>query len=304
MQPQSTAQSAAPQVPAPTDSAATATSPAQSLTPVQVVSAADGDSLRVRIDGREVVVRYLGIDSADGGPAHGAARKANELLTSNKLVFLEQDLSDADKYGRLLRYVWLEDGRLLNQELVRLGCAASASKEPDTKYEERLLRAQSAAVEAKRTCSSLDIVVSSGPAVITPAAPTLTPTPTVTPQPTAVTRSSGGKKTGAVNTTANLRAGPSTEYEIVGRAFTGDAVQIAGCNETCDWFQLDSRQWVLAELVTVAAAPPAAAPTSARVVNVSAAAPGKRAGIWCRHRRPAQRTRESWRRRGCCWRAR
>jgi uncharacterized protein YraI len=104
-----------------------------------------------------------------------------------------------------------------------------------------------------------------------------------------VTRQAPGSKRGIVNTTANLRAGPSTQHEVLGRAAPGEAVQIAGCNEACDWYQLATGQWVLAELVTVESAgtgaPPTAAPSpapaAARAVTAAAAAPqsGERFGV-------------------------
>ena len=53
-----------------------------------------------------------------------------------KEIEMEKDVSDTDKYGRLLRYVWI-DGILVNEELVKNGWAEVSSFPPDIKYQER-----------------------------------------------------------------------------------------------------------------------------------------------------------------------
>jgi hypothetical protein len=62
-------------------------------------------------------------------------------------VWLEKDRSDADVYGRLLRYVWLADGRMVNEEIVRAGYALAVTWQPDTRHRVRL---EQAATEAWR----------------------------------------------------------------------------------------------------------------------------------------------------------
>jgi len=52
-------------------------------------------------------------------------------------VTLEKDISETDKYGRLLRYVYVDD-LFVNGELVRLGYAEAVSYPPDVKYQEVL----------------------------------------------------------------------------------------------------------------------------------------------------------------------
>ncbi|MFN8463976.1 MAG: SH3 domain-containing protein [Caldilineaceae bacterium] len=253
--------------------------PAEGLLPVRVTSAGEGDSVRVSLDGNDTLVRYLGIDSPDGGPGSISAKQANQKLVEGQIVYLEKDVTPTDTYGRLLRYVWLADGRLLNQELVRLGCAAVTAKASGLKYGDRLLRAQSAAQEAKRTCSPQDV---KAPTESIGGLPTMAPTaaPTAVPSPTAVVRSAPGSGRGAANTTANLRSGPGTQYEVAGRLAPGESVQVAGCNEACDWYKLNTGQWVFAELITMTATPtptPVAAapvaPAAASGVNIAASAP-------------------------------
>jgi hypothetical protein len=54
---------------------------------------------------------------------------------------------------------------------------------------------------------------------------------------------------GVINTTANIRSGPGTQYEIVGQAQTGDSVTVVACNVDCSWLKLDNGNWIAAFLV-------------------------------------------------------
>jgi micrococcal nuclease len=109
-----------------------------------VVRVVDGDTIVVRLDGREQRVRYIGIntpESVDPRRAvqcfgrEGAAR--NGELVGGKTVWLERDVSETDQYGRLLRYVAV-DGRLVNAELVREGYARAVTYPPDVRYADYL----------------------------------------------------------------------------------------------------------------------------------------------------------------------
>ena len=120
----------------------------------------DGDTIHVEIDGVRFRVRYIGIDTPErrqpGSPVEWMAREAaaaNERLVAGRTVVLERDVSDVDRFGRLLRYVWLEDPDgwlLVNDELVRLGFAHAVTYPPDVRYQERFLAAQREAREAGR----------------------------------------------------------------------------------------------------------------------------------------------------------
>jgi micrococcal nuclease len=112
----------------------------------QVVSITDGDTIRVQFGGREYPVRYIGMDTPETHfgvePLGPEAADANARLVEGKQVVLEKDVSETDKYGRLLRYVWLRDDSgwlLVNLELVRLGFAQVATYPPDVKYTDSLL---------------------------------------------------------------------------------------------------------------------------------------------------------------------
>ena len=55
-------------------------------------------------------MRYIGIDTPEMGEAFGLeAWQANRELVEGKVVYLERDVSETDKYGRLLRYVYADD---------------------------------------------------------------------------------------------------------------------------------------------------------------------------------------------------
>lgn len=123
-----------------------------------VVDVVDGDTIKVDIDGTVYTVRYIGIDTPETvhptvpvewmGPEASAA---NKDLVDGKEVVLEKDVSEVDRYGRLLRYVWLHNGPgwlLVNRELVRLGFANSATYPPDVAYQAIFLEAEAVARNA------------------------------------------------------------------------------------------------------------------------------------------------------------
>ncbi|OHB76451.1 MAG: hypothetical protein A2Z25_16495 [Planctomycetes bacterium RBG_16_55_9] len=100
-----------------------------------VVSAIDGDTLDVDVrDGRDdhTRIRLLGIDAPEthaGKPAAmffgpQAADHARQLTLGKSVgVYLDAPNPTRDKYGRLLAYVQLPDGRFLNEVLLSEGCA-------------------------------------------------------------------------------------------------------------------------------------------------------------------------------------
>lgn len=52
-----------------------------------------------------------------------------------------------------------------------------------------------------------------------------------------------------VLSTSNLRVGPGTTFDRVGGAQAGQTLTIVGCNDACDWYELDTGQWIAAFLV-------------------------------------------------------
>ncbi|MGB3346667.1 MAG: thermonuclease family protein [Candidatus Humimicrobiia bacterium] len=94
----------------------------------------DGDTIEVDINGKVYKVRYIGINTPEYNQPFGdKATQANSSLVSGKTVILEKDVSETDKYGRLLRYVFVGD-LFVNAHLVKFGWAQAATYPPDVKY--------------------------------------------------------------------------------------------------------------------------------------------------------------------------
>ena len=131
--------------------------PTPERTQAQVVDVVDGDTIRVEIGGQVYTLRYIGIDTPETvhpsepvewmGPE---ATEANRQLVEGQTVYLEKDVSETDKFGRLLRYVYLADGTFVNAELVRMGYAQSVTYPPDVKYQDVFVQLQQEAREAER----------------------------------------------------------------------------------------------------------------------------------------------------------
>jgi len=116
----------------------------------------DGDTIEVSLGGTIYKVRYIGIDTPeldDERPEFCAlaqeATRLNRQLVEGKTVRLEKDVSETDKYERLLRYVYVGD-TFVNAELVRQGLAWAKVYEPDTKYQGILEEAETEARRDKR----------------------------------------------------------------------------------------------------------------------------------------------------------
>jgi len=116
----------------------------------------DGDTIEVEIEGGSYKVCYIGIDTPElhhpEKPVEYFAQEAyekNRELVEGKTVFLEKDVSETDRYGRLLRYVYTEDV-FVNAYLVQQGYALVSTYPPDVKYQERFVELQREAREARR----------------------------------------------------------------------------------------------------------------------------------------------------------
>lgn len=124
-------------------------------TNVLVIDVVDGDTIKVK--GAETkTVRLIGIDTPETKHPSKAvqcfgkeATAKLEALLLNKTVTLEKDSSEVDRYGRLLRYVYL-DGEFVNELMVQEGYAFESAYEPDTKYQELFEEAENYAKTNKR----------------------------------------------------------------------------------------------------------------------------------------------------------
>ena len=114
---------------------------------VLVTRVIDGDTIEIQGGDR---VRYIGIDTPErGDPYYLEATAKNEELVEGRRVRLEKDTSEKDRYGRLLRYIFVDD-LFVNAEMVRLGYARAYSYPPDTQYAELFSRLESEAKQAGR----------------------------------------------------------------------------------------------------------------------------------------------------------
>ncbi len=97
-----------------------------------VVEIIDGDTIDIEIDGSTYRLRYIGMDTPEiGMPGYEEAVDYNRSLVEGKEVLLVMDESETDPYGRLLRYVFVDDV-FVNYELVRAGFAEAGFWPPDT----------------------------------------------------------------------------------------------------------------------------------------------------------------------------
>ena len=123
-----------------------------------MVRIVDGDTIIVRLAGHDLRLRYIGMDTPETvkpntpvqwmGPE---ATAANRALVEGRTVILEKDVSETDRFGRLLRYVWLDDGgrwTMVDLELVRRGFAQVETDPPDVRYAARFLAAERVARQA------------------------------------------------------------------------------------------------------------------------------------------------------------
>jgi len=123
---------------------------------VEVVSIVDGDTIKVKLDGKVETVRLIGIDTPEVVDPRKpvqcfgkeASNKAKELLTGHK-VKLESDptQTNRDKYNRLLRYAWREDGLFFNDWMIRNGYAHEYTYDIPYNYQTQFKEAEKYARE-------------------------------------------------------------------------------------------------------------------------------------------------------------
>ena len=98
------------------------------------------------------IVRYVGITAPENNePFEKESTDENRKLVEGKTVNLEYDNYKADKFGRILAYVFV-DGKNVSVELARKGFAQVViyqHKKPWI-YQDQLLKAQEEAKENKR----------------------------------------------------------------------------------------------------------------------------------------------------------
>ncbi len=115
--------------------------------PATLVRVIDGDTIDVRINGSTERVRYIGINTPERDqPGYSEATQANRRLVESGPLWLARDVSERDRFGRLLRYV-IAGEQFANLALVEQGMAQAATFPPDVRCTDTYLAAQQRARE-------------------------------------------------------------------------------------------------------------------------------------------------------------
>lgn len=142
---------------------------ATKYTKAQVVKVVDGDTIDVKwLAGPKLPstrVRMIGVNAPESTTrVEPYGKEASNYTTKQlkgKIVWLEKDVSERDKYGRALRYVWLSEPpakptfqharkSMFNARLVAEGYAQVATFPPDVKYANLFVTLQREAQAAKK----------------------------------------------------------------------------------------------------------------------------------------------------------
>ncbi len=198
---------------------------------VKVVRIVDGDTLEVSLsNGNTEKVRLIGVNTPESTTRHepygSEASEFTKKSLAGKTIYLEKDVSDRDRYGRLLRIVWLEDAGTINETSIRSkmfnailvlkGYAQASTYPPDVKYSEYFMRFAKEAREAGIGLWSLESTNK------TPVAkPTLKPSPTKKPtetkKPTSTKPPAANQIKGKIK--GNISSSGEKIYHVPGGAF-------------------------------------------------------------------------------------
>ncbi len=123
--------------------------------PAKVLYVIDGDTIKVWLNGKKESVRLIGIDTPESRKNRRAKKQAREfgittsqvvilgkmsknfvksLVHKGDIVFLELDVQPRDRYKRVLAYIWLKNGKMLNKEIICEGYAMPLTIPPNVKY--------------------------------------------------------------------------------------------------------------------------------------------------------------------------
>jgi micrococcal nuclease len=98
----------------------------------RVIHVLDGDTFKVKINGQEIIVRMLGINTPETVDPRRpeecfgakASHETKSILAGNYVrLVLNKNREATDKYGRYLAYVFREDGLNVNEYLLSNGYA-------------------------------------------------------------------------------------------------------------------------------------------------------------------------------------
>ena len=132
----------------------------------EVLEVSDGDTIIVDMNGTSESIRLIGVDTPEthhpAKPVQCFGHAATEFTThqlDGHLVRLEADPlnSNRDRYGRLLRYVYLDDDTLLNLAIIQAGYGFAYTSFPVSKKAEFVAAEQSARDRQAGLWSECDI---------------------------------------------------------------------------------------------------------------------------------------------------
>lgn len=123
----------------------------------RVVRVVDGDTIVINYGAKKEKLRLIGINTPEikhptkGQEVFGreASAYAKKLL-DNRDIEVKFDVQKRDKYGRLLGYVYLEDGTFVNANLIEQGYAQVMTVPPNVKYADYFKRLQRKAKSAEK----------------------------------------------------------------------------------------------------------------------------------------------------------
>jgi endonuclease YncB( thermonuclease family) len=118
----------------------------------RVVRVIDGDTIDVNLNGQEIRVRYVGVNTPERDEAcYSDATAANRNMVEGQTVTLVRDHSNTDRYGRLLRFVYV-GSTFVNRELVAQGFAEAVLYEPDDGFHDEFVQLEQAATRNRLGC--------------------------------------------------------------------------------------------------------------------------------------------------------
>jgi len=152
-------------------------SQAQARVEATVLAVVDGDTLRVRLNSDRELLRLIGLDTPEARINKRAEKQAERNLTDTQTILtlgeraksavnamapigtritIEFDTERRDHYGRLLGYVYLPDGEMLNQKVLSMGYAKLLTVPPNVRHLSRLQSAYAEGRDARRGLWSME----------------------------------------------------------------------------------------------------------------------------------------------------
>jgi endonuclease YncB( thermonuclease family) len=125
----------------------------------------DSSTIEVFVNGKLVIVRYIGVQPPNTYSLKEAATAKNKEWVEGQSVVLIRDISSVDEQGRLLRYVLVGslEGTFINYELVRQGYTQTVRIAPDLACAETLGQAQMQAAQDEVGIWSPELMASPTP---------------------------------------------------------------------------------------------------------------------------------------------